>query len=1099
MKQGSTFGGQAHKRAHAGQALDGVASGGRRGTLPPHRLGHLARRTVAAVSIMALALVGSAPALATDEAVPPTDAGVAAASQPLAEPPAAEPPATPPAEPAPEPVPAEAPPAELPPAETPSAETPPMTLEAPAAEPVDDAASPPAAVPAPVVAPATEVDPPYLRWQVVDDEQSPVTGTAFIVQGPRDESVDDGGADEQWALAFVSTIHDNDGDPAYAGLDLDPTAGSFLVKQLADDRDPTQVREVADIDEYRLRVELAPTGFLTGEDVEWAAAAPTLDPALPPMLVELQREAPPVVARVVPPPQGGATVNVNLRTTRAGGVAATAGIQMQLYTNVNGGTGGSAYSTLGSAVAEAWATCTTDVDGDCSIVVPANRLGSQYWVLPVDIAGPSAFLSQYLVTGENTGSGSNRFALTPYSFRTPTLTANSTYNLPGSGTGTPLPTNARVGNPTLPLSLTTVTANRWRHFEGDMVASLKNNRFTPTCNVPPKIALIVDLSTSMTSNGNEGLNGAKAAATAFINALENKGAVLGIHSFGTDANPVVVSPALVTSGSSAGMRTSVNNMSVNGIQYTNWDKGLEQVSGGGYNLVIVLTDGNPTRYRNGSGNGSWTDMRGIEEAVLSANQLKIEGSQLMSFGVGAYIETSMPQNLQVVTGKNGWSGSGSIANVDYAITSSWTTVANSLATFAAEVTCTATVQVHKQLRALDGSLANGQGWTFTPTKAGQGTMTPAGAQVTNAVGVLPNPWSIKFDSLSDQASLTIAETQSDPNYQFDSVTCKNDGVDMAGIANAPTFSLSAIKSGDKIVCTVINKRSLPAASMKVDKVWRVIDGTGATIYDSSSGTGALPAGISAILGIAGPAPSTNPVSATWGEVVGSLLQGNVMTLSEQLTLQGLPGCRAVSATLTKSNGEVTNTPVGSGGVPVTLAAGLNTYEITNVINCETTLVLLKKVEGGGTGVPSNWDLSVTASLNLADETIVAGSSSKSNANTVQISSTRSYLLAEQFSVSGVNLAYLMDRLEVCTVASGSDPTGCATWSTVSDASAAVQVPLGQQKIYRFVNVPAPAVALPHTGGLSADGFGIGGASIAAVALMFAAVLYWRRTRRQTEV
>lgn len=1053
----------------------------------------------------------------------------------------------------------------------------------------------------------------------------------------------------------------------------------------------------------------------------------------------------PVVFLVPSPDLNGAVINVNLKTLRTGGTAATAGIKFQLFSNASGGSSGNSYEMPGTAITDAWATCTTDADGDCSIKVPSSARTQQYWVVAVSNTGTGSFFNDYFVTGDNAESGTDRFAVTPYAFRAPTLAANQTYQLPGSAS---MPTRSRVGNPTLPLSLTVPTANRWSNLGSDMVASLNNPRYVPVCNAPAKVAIIVDLSTSMTTNNNEGLIGARTAAKDFAAAFVDKNVTLGVYSFGSNANAATVSPTVVTSANIGSIQTSIGNMSVSGIQYTNWDKGLEQVQGMGFNMVVVLTDGNPTRYGNPAApsSGSWTNLRGLEESVLSANLLKSQGSQIVTFGVGAYLNSSMPQNLKAVTGPIQWvagstGASSNIATSDFAITSSWATVATQLASLAGSITCEATVQVKKQVRGLDDQLTNGQGWKFTPTATlpTGATISPSTQQTTNSSGLLPSPFTIKFANGADTASLQIAEDTSSIDYTFESVACVNNGTTQVAVANAATFTLTGLKKGDNVVCTVINKRvptnvvvsktwlvqnaqgqtlitvhdpaqggdgTLPSgigaqlllstpgttnmtnqawgvartgytagggntvridetalagsqnivnlagctltsarvtsqklgggaatnpnadilgaayftssvlavgtnsfeitntvtcdtrltlvksvdtpyanpgaatiaagwtltatgatvitgtatngqitnravnpgsftlteetragfelktdwvctnrgsalatsggggspvtvgvplggdvtctivnrelprtATMKVDKVWRITDGRGGVIYDSSAPTGTLPAGISASLGIAGPAPATTVNPTSWGQVVTGLADGNVMTISETTSITGLPGCSLVSATLTKANGVVQTTPMGS-GVPVTLAAGANTYEVTNVVTCQTTLVLLKTVEGGGSGAPGDWRLSATGTINPSDTATVDGAETKAPANTVLVSANEHYALSEAFATPGANLAYLFDRLEVCTV----QPDSSCVWTAVN-VNDTVQVPLGQQRIYRFVNVLAPSISVPLTGGTAGELFGGIGLSVLALAALLGGVA-WARTRRQ---
>lgn len=1080
-----------------------------------------AQMWVAASSVMALMLMGASPALAEGEAdggAPTAVVEQSAPAAPAAAP--ADPPPAPPIETAP---PAEQPPVEQPPSAPPVSENGGAESGAGASNGTSDAdidhsdsnndggvaadteAAPQTAAERTLV-PTSEVEPPYLRWLVVDQQGAAVASTTFSVQGPRDEGVADDGADAPWLSGLLATVTDNTGEKGYAGLDLDPAPGVFLVKQLIDDSDATVMHDVATGEAYRVRPAEAPGDFALNDDAQWSEIAVTDSADASPLAITLEPAGGMVIARVPNPPSGGAVINVNLRTLRGGGVAATQGIQFRLYTDTSGGSVGSSYNSPGTALSESWATCTTDTDGDCSFTVPSgsNRLGSRYWAVPVSLTGSGSFLSDYFVTGDNTNSGSNRFAMTLYTFRTPVINASITpYQLPGSGLSN-MPTRSRVGNPTAPpLGLTTDTSNRWTHNANDMVASLNNNRFTPTCNVPPKIALVVDLSTSMVSPDSTGLNGVKAASTAFANALVNKGATLGIVTFGSNANGQLFTPALVTNSNIGNIRDSIDDMEVSGTQYTNWDRGLAQVSGDNYDVIIVLTDGNPTRYGNGQGSGSWTDMQRMEESIFSANQLKTEGSQLMAFGVGAFLSASMPQNLQAVTGTTAWSGSGSIANIDYAVTSNWTTVASQLANFASSLTCTATVQVKKQERALGGNLSNGQGWTFTPTKTGSGTMSPTGAQTTGSSGLLPNPWTLTFTSTSQTANLTIAETQDRSEFEFESVSCANNDEPMSGIANNPSFALNGLKIGENVVCTVINREVQKEASLSAVKTWIITDGTGQQllrIHDPAQpGDGTLPTGISAALSATGPAPA-GATALAWGEARGGYKVSDQVTISETVTIPAaLPGCAVTSQQLTEVNGVATDVDLKDASHVLTIAAispttspvNLNEIEVTNTLKCTSKLSLLKSVQGGD-ATPDGWQLTAAGPggpfTATGADAIVAG-------NTFEVTAGSGYALSEAIGAGGA-ITYLLEQVERCTsLAPGGG--ACTIWAPVADVSA-VSVELGTHEVYQFVNKPAPAVAMPLTGGLSGDLFGLGGLGALTLATLFG-VLYWHRTRRQAGV
>ena len=124
--------------------------------------------------------------------------------------------------------------------------------------------------------------------------------------------------------------------------------------------------------------------------------------------------APAVVPQVVPPATGNnAVITVKVGGDRAStsAVGGLAGVTLQLYDGVG------APST---PVADSWATCVSDLDGDCSFIVPGTGTPAgtnpnrdrRFWV--VRTTSPAGWFGlNTLVTG-----ASPPFASTPYQFRT---------------------------------------------------------------------------------------------------------------------------------------------------------------------------------------------------------------------------------------------------------------------------------------------------------------------------------------------------------------------------------------------------------------------------------------------------------------------------------------------------------------------------------------------------------------------------------------------------------------------------------------------------------------------------------------------------------
>lgn len=248
-----------------------------------------ARATMVALLAGALIFGGTNVALAEGELPPPAgDAGSQPDSDVVQTPPSSDTGSTPseesapPAEPAPPSEPA--PPESTPPAET----TPPVATTPPAEE------APPATEPPPSTAPQAPTEPrlPALRWRLIDTDGAVVEGARVELQGPRDATIEDLGADEQWANALDALVVDNIGEVDYVGIDLDPAPGLFRVETFADKDDTTATQVPVDLErDYRARAFEA-EGFAVADAAEWATLTVLTDETAKPHDVTLVALAP---------------------------------------------------------------------------------------------------------------------------------------------------------------------------------------------------------------------------------------------------------------------------------------------------------------------------------------------------------------------------------------------------------------------------------------------------------------------------------------------------------------------------------------------------------------------------------------------------------------------------------------------------------------------------------------------------------------------------------------------------------------------------------------------------------------------------------------
>jgi hypothetical protein len=176
-----------------------------------------------------------------------------------------------------------------------------------------------------------------------------------------------------------------------------------------------------------------------------------------------------------------------------------------------------------------------------------------------------------------------------------------------------------------------------------------------------RIALLIDLSSSITQAV---LPTYKAAARAFVEALQGTPSSIAIYTFGTTApapgaNNANLAPVSVADP--AGVTTlvrKINGLSVPASSGTNWDAGFWRIARDipvyHYQSAIIITDGDPTYYGpSGSlgGRGNLTRFAETENGIFSANALKNEGTSVLSVGIGTSTQ-GLPstENIRAVSG-----------------------------------------------------------------------------------------------------------------------------------------------------------------------------------------------------------------------------------------------------------------------------------------------------------------------------------------------------------------------------------------------------------------------------------------------------------------
>ena len=630
------------------------------------------------------------------------------------------------------------------------------------------------------------------------------------------------------------------------------------------------------------------------------------------------------VPETVPPATGNnavITVKVGSERPSASAVNPLPGVTLQLFDGVNAPT---------TAVPDAFATCVSDLNGDCSFTVPnTQQVGGtnrdrRFWV--VRTGTPTGwFAVTPFVTGANAP-----FSSTPYQFRTgDQLRAGSTYA--SSGT-----------NATFMLD----TGNTNNAASGGIWQSSRNNPSLPaTCGL--SVALVLDVSGSVASS----LASLKTAAKTFTNSLVGTPSQVALFTFATAA------PANTTNNQNrpvTPVSTQTGADTVNGwidglttANSTNWDRGIEQVaeSGTRFDVAIVITDGNPTVYGNGQGPGNFTRLRELENGIFSANTVKAKATRMIALGVGAGVSGS-PNNLISISGPT--------ANSDYYQTNDYTQAGAALRALALG-NCNGTISVVKQVvpstappGSITGAVPAG-GWQFGATTTTSGVaINPTSGTTAAASGALN--FNLSFPGGTTTAPVTVTETQQ-ANYTLVqqggfNATCRRIDTNAAvTVTNAGTTGfLVTAATAFPVSCTVYNRAPTPAATVVVNKKW--------LINGQSFDEGTQPSGFDAALTIGG-------VAQGWGVVRTGFQQGDSTVLNETVSLRGLQ-CTLTSSLVTLANGTTV-----SAALPFTamLAGGANSYTVTNTVTCNTRLTLVKEVHG--TVAPTAWTLNAAAPAGAA--------------------------------------------------------------------------------------------------------------------------------------
>jgi uncharacterized repeat protein (TIGR01451 family) len=641
-----------------------------------------------------------------------------------------------------------------------------------------------------------------------------------------------------------------------------------------------------------------------------------------------------------------------LRDTQSNAVSPVPGVWLRLYD-------GASATQLGAVVNDSWGRCETDADGDCSFVIPDTAVGGanrdrRFWIVrDTTEAAPAGYFDNTDVVTSTDGA---TYDPTQYRVRTGTLLR--------SGVNYASSTNFMIN------AATPYTSS------GVWPMSLDNPPFPDKCGL--NVALVLDLSGSVFEAGAQGA--LKQTAGALTQSLVGTPSQVALYTFGS----IVPAPSATASPGSNDNRplTPVSTQEgadtvigwINGLtqpnpgQATNWDRALFQVaqSPQRFDVVLVLTDGNPTRYgpftSGGTplGTGIQTRFVEIEHSIFSANAVKNQGTKIIAVGLGDGI-SGAAYNLEAI--------SGPIEGTDY-YQADWANAATVLANVALHG-CSGSLTVVKQVlpegsNDLTQAVPAG-GWEFAVTGTGATFGSDTAAALTTQAGT--GAESTPFELAASSSTFTVAETVQThyelyPVNGFNAQCTRLDtGAAVATTTTTDGFTVPIADPSEMISCVVYNRAlptAPPPATLTVTKKWVInqvesVEGPGPYtplktetfadpaqpgLYDTP------PSDFSA--GLAMSNDSALYDGLVWGVEYGGLTEGGDWSVVEDPEYQGYQKCKSAGAVVTAAK-------LGDAGVATVpneaiadydfqLGAGANTLEITNTVNCATLLSLYKLVQ-----------------------------------------------------------------------------------------------------------------------------------------------------------
>lgn len=338
-----------------------------------------------------------------------------------------------------------------------------------------------------------------------------------------------------------------------------------------------------------------------------------------------------------------------------------------------------------------------------------------------------------------------------------------------------------------------------------LAARLANPVIPEKCGL--NMVIVLDLSNSLSdSDVKESKNAAKSVVTSLTGTPSN----VGVYTFATFApdntNKALPLTSVSTTGGASSVSTHIDALKrvPTDVGGTNWDAALRQIPQATYDIVLFVTDGNPTAYgtphkdgtksspKNNTDFGTKFNDLDLSEAVTASDTLKSAGAFVMGLGVGSSVNSD---NLKKISGPT--------LGTDYFKIDNYNGLTQKLSEIALK-NCQGTVSIVKQVRDVSGNLAPASGWKFSGRASDNvipnSAVTDDNGAVNFKIGGLENTSrTVRFTEVQ-QPGHTL-ESQGGQNAKcVNNTTGKPVAVTNAG----PLGFDVAVNVSDAVSCEVIN-------------------------------------------------------------------------------------------------------------------------------------------------------------------------------------------------------------------------------------------------------------------------------------------------------